>query len=106
MRYPGKLTVVSALAALVLGGCSFSAEKYKAVSADALEQQVSDKLEQMANQRPDKVECPQDLKGEVGATVRCVLTAGPDQLGVTVTATSVDDDSVKFDIQVDDQPTG
>lgn len=99
-----RLGKVPATAVLVLAaaGCTFSS--YTAISADALEQQVSDKLEQLANQRPDKVECPNDLKGEVGATVRCVLTAGADQLGVTVTAKSVDGDSVKFDIQVDDQP--
>jgi hypothetical protein len=35
---------------------------------------------------------------------RCALILGDEKLGVTVTATSVVDDDVKFDVQVDQQP--
>lgn len=38
------------------------------------------------------------------ATVRCTLTDGETQLGVDVTATEVDGDTVRFSVQVDDQP--
>lgn len=90
---------------ILLTGCSVEV-KGKEISADALEQQVTQKLSETVGQRPDVVDCPEGLKGEVGKTVRCVLTAGGTKLGVTVTTTSADADSVKFDIKVDDKPTG
>jgi hypothetical protein len=51
----------------------------------------------------DEVSCP-DLPAAVGATQRCALKAGGDTYGVTVTVTSVQDNDVKFDIQVDQTP--
>ena len=53
---------------------------------------------------PESVECDGDLPAEVGATLRCVLTApNGEQVGLTVTATEVADDDVSFDILVDDE---
>jgi hypothetical protein len=50
------------------------------------------------------VSCPDNLKGTVGATLRCELTDGGSTYGVTVTVTSVEGGVVKYDIKVDDQP--
>ena len=50
---------------------------------------------------PDDISCPDDLEGQKGTTMRCTLTAGADQLGVSVTVTSVDGKTVKFDAEVD-----
>ncbi len=54
------------------------------------------------------VTCPEDLADEVGAEIRCTLTAGDDpaQYGVRIRVTSVDAHSVRFDVAVDRQPTG
>ena len=53
---------------------------------------------------PESVECDGDLPAEVGATLRCVLTApNGEQVGLTVTATEVADDDVSFEILVDDE---
>jgi hypothetical protein len=38
------------------------------VEADDVASQVSDQLEAEVGQRPDSVDCPEDLQGEVGAT--------------------------------------
>ena len=86
---------------LLSTGCTFSAGGPKAVSSDSLEKKVSSALAKEAGQTPDDVSCPKDLKAKKGATVRCVLTAGSDKLGVTVTTTSVDGGRVKFNAQVD-----
>lgn len=48
--------------------------------------------------------CDGDLRAEVGATQRCVLTAGHLTLGVTATVTEVDGGDLKVDVQVDDEP--
>jgi serine/threonine protein kinase len=65
---------------------------------------ISDQLEQQAGKKPDSVNCPDNLKGVQGATLRCTLTDGADTYGVNVTVTSVDGGDVKFDFKVDDQP--
>jgi sRNA-binding carbon storage regulator CsrA len=51
----------------------------------------------------DEVTCP-DLPARVGASERCTLVTGDETYGVTVTATSVQGNDVKFDIQVDQAP--
>lgn len=65
-------------------------------------QSVFDQLTAMVGTEPDEVACP-DLPAEVGATVRCDLTADTGTYGVTVTTTSVDGGQVAFDIAVDDE---
>ena len=47
--------------------------------------------------------CPDDLIGRVGVKMRCMLSAGSDKIGLTVTVTSVEGKNVKFDIDVDQQ---
>ncbi|TQL66221.1 uncharacterized protein DUF4333 [Nocardioides albertanoniae] len=68
-----------------------------------VEQKVSGMLEKQVGQRPDKIECPGDLPAKVGASLECTLTAGADELGVTATVTEVEDSTVNFHIEVDDQ---
>ncbi len=65
---------------------------------------ISDKLTQQVGRRPDSVSCPDNLKGDVGATLRCQLTDGRDKYGVNVTVIGVDAGDVHFDFKVDDQP--
>jgi hypothetical protein len=79
-----------------LAACSGTAS----VSADEVEQQVSDQLAAQVGTAPDSVSCPEDLPAEVGATMTCDLTAGGQSLPVTVTVTSVDGSTVNFDIEV------
>ncbi len=54
-----------------------------------------------------EISCPEDLPAEVGAEMRCTLTAGdePAEYGVTVRVTSVEDERADFDVRVDDEPT-
>jgi hypothetical protein len=59
-------------------------------------------LEKQVGARPDDVACPGDLKGEIGETMRCELTAGTDKLGVTVKVTEVDGTDVKYSAEVDE----
>jgi hypothetical protein len=94
-------------AGTLVGGCSVHAEFGKtrlAVSKDKLAGIVKQKLEAQAGAKADSVVCDGDLPGKVGATQRCVLTTGDTKYGVTVTATAVDGDNVKFDVQTDDKP--
>jgi hypothetical protein len=95
------LVPVVALAALAVG-CSST----PTVDQSDLEGEVSAQLEQEVGTAPDDVSCPGDLTGEVGETMRCTLTAGEDELGLTVEVTEVDGEDVGFDIQVDEAGEG
>ncbi|MFI5624417.1 DUF4333 domain-containing protein [Nocardioides sp. NPDC051685] len=90
--------IFAAILALGVSGCGGVA-----VSQEKVEKTISDQLEAQVGQKPDKIECPGDLSGKVGETMKCTLTAGADELGVNVKVTEVDGTDVKFDIQVDGQ---
>ena len=66
---------------------------------------ISDKLTQQAGRKPDSVTCPDNLKGTVGATLRCQLNDQGQKYGVSVTVTNIDAGDVNFDFKVDDQPS-
>lgn len=55
---------------------------------------------------PDAFSCPQDLPARVNAVVRCQLAADGKQYGVTVTAASVTNGTVKMNFKVDSTPNG
>lgn len=92
--------------ALALAACaltvSCSAGSTPTVSESDLEKTVYDRMTDYAGQSPDKVDCPSGLEGVKGKSQRCVLYAGSDRVGVTVTVTSVDGTDVNFDIEADD----
>ncbi|MFH5210629.1 DUF4333 domain-containing protein [Antrihabitans spumae] len=104
LRTASAVLAALASAALVSAGCSVSVGTAK-VDKDDLAKQISTELEAEVGEAPDEVTCPDDLKAEVGATLTCQLTGRGETYDVTVTVTSVDDDdNVKFDIKVADQP--
>ncbi|MEW2479410.1 DUF4333 domain-containing protein [Mycobacterium sp. NPDC049093] len=93
------------VAAGVLGACSANVHiGSTGTPKDQLAKTVKEKLEAQAGKKADSVTCDGDLEAKVGATQRCVLTVKGTKLGVTVTATSVSDDNIKFDAKVDDKP--
>jgi hypothetical protein len=77
------------------------------VAADDVAEQAEDALEGQVGTRPE-ISCPDDLPAEVGAETRCTLTADddPTEYGVTVTVTSVEGDTVNFDVEVDEEAGG
>ncbi|WP_330239271.1 DUF4333 domain-containing protein [Streptomyces sp. NBC_00525] len=97
------LAAVSAgtLALFLVSGCSFSFGGDKVVKKDEVAEQASAGLEKQVGRAPEDVTCEDDLKAEVGASVRCTLTDGGKKLGMTVTVRSVDGDDVKMDYKVD-----
>ena len=99
------LGVVSLAVVLApVAGCSLEAGPEPGVAPDVLAEQVSVSLAETVGRAPDDVECPDRLAARVGAEVRCTLRDGETAYGVTVRATAVDGDDVRFDIQVDQDP--
>lgn len=72
------------------------------VPEEDVEEQVSNVLAETVGQAPDEVDCPDDLPAEVGAEMRCTLTADGESIGLTVTVTSVEGNNVNFDVKVDE----
>jgi hypothetical protein len=93
--------VLAFAAAATVAACSFGGVS---VDKDKVAQEVSDQLATQVGRAPESVTCPEDLKGEVGATMRCKLEDGGDTYGVEVKVTKVEGTDVKFDIKVDDEP--
>ena len=84
--------------------CSFSAGTSVSVDKKDLAKEISAQIEKQVGRAPESVDCPDNLKGEVGATTRCTLNDAGENYGVNVTVTKVDGTDVKFDLKVDDQP--
>lgn len=61
-------------------------------------------LTEQVGRAPDAVTCPDNLKGETGATLRCQLTDGNEKYGILVTVTGIDAGDVRFNYKVDNQP--
>ncbi|WP_159942104.1 MULTISPECIES: DUF4333 domain-containing protein [unclassified Nocardiopsis] len=101
-------TALGALTAALATGCSFEASLggVESVLADEIADQAAAALEEEVGQALDDLTCDESLPAEVGASIRCELTAGGQVYGVTVTTTSVDGADVNFDVQVDEEPMG
>lgn len=84
-------------------GSDIAYEVAPTLLSTSVEEEVSARLAEQVGVAPDDVSCPDDLVGRVGEELRCVLTAGTDELGVTVTVTEVDGADVGFDVQVDEE---
>jgi hypothetical protein len=98
-------TAVWAVAAVATAAaCSFSAGTSVSVDKDDLANEISAQLKEQVGRAPESVECPDNLKGEVGATTRCTLNDSGETYGVDVNVTKVDGSDVKFDLKVDDKP--
>jgi Domain of unknown function (DUF4333) len=96
--------VWTAAAVATAAACSFSAGTSVSVDKAELAKEISAQLEKQVGRAPDSVNCPDNLKGEVGATTRCTLKDGDQSYGVNVNVTKVEGTDVKFDLKVDDQP--
>jgi Domain of unknown function (DUF4333) len=83
----GAVAAAVLVLATVLGGCG------KIATNDSVEQQIKGQL------GTDSADCPNDLKGEVGQSIVCTAKRGDDSFDVKVTVTSVDGDTINFDIQ-------
>lgn len=69
------------------------------MTREGLEAQVTQAVIEAAGQDPDNVACPeQGLAAKVGETQHCMVTAGADRFGVTVTVTSVGRGAMDLDI--------
>lgn len=101
----GSLVVMGILAVLV-SGCDVDVRGggRQTVPEERLEQRVTDMLTQKFDKRPNDIDCPGELKAEVGQTMRCVLTSDKARLGLTVTVDSTENDQVHFQARVDEQP--
>lgn len=65
---------------------------------------IGQKLSDQIGSDPNAVTCPDNLKGFVGATLRCVLTDDGKKYAINVTVTSVNGSQVNYRYSKEDQP--
>lgn len=71
----------------------------KSLEADRVAKIISDKLYEINGVKPDSVTCPEDLKGNEGAQIRCQYIQGRKTYAVTATTTTSPGPSLKFNIK-------
>lgn len=89
----GAVALAGALA-LGLGGCSAYVEK-----AD-VESKISEFYQRQTNSAPTSTTCPDNLPAEVGKSITCTVVGDGTTYNVKVTTTSVEGESVNFDMEV------
>jgi hypothetical protein len=90
---------LAAVAAVALGGCGD-----KVLDQADVESNVKKVVAEEVGQEPKRIECPDDLKAEVGEKMTCTLVADDDsEVDVTVTVTEVDGDNAKYDVEVGEE---
>ena len=102
------LAVPALLGALAL--TTAACEVTKTVSAANVEEQIIAKFSGPFDDGgigPATAECPDDLTGEVGATIECTVRDATGRgYPLIVTVTSVDGDQVRFNMKEPPQPKG
>lgn len=94
------LLVSGAAAGLMtgLGACSCSVGSSHAVSKSDVAGQITAKMTDAAGNKPESVNCPNDLPATVGAQLNCEIKIKNKPFNVNVTVTSVNGSDVKFDM--------
>ncbi|MEV6276161.1 DUF4333 domain-containing protein [Nocardia sp. NPDC051832] len=94
-----KATLVAAAPLLLVlaAGCTYT----PTIEEADLEKSVQQTLSEKVGRTPDAIDCPGDLKGHIGTTMRCTLTSAGTQLGLTVKVTNVVDKKVEYEVEVD-----
>lgn len=81
--------------ALAFSACSLLTPS---LTEQQLESEIKSTLQAQASVTADNVDCPGPLKGEVGTSEECSVTASGKTIKVKVTVTSVENRTIKFDI--------
>lgn len=95
MRHTVRYVALAAVLGL-MAGCGTGT-----VSASEVEEEAAAQFEQQF--QVDSVDCDEDLPGEVGATITCVLVSEGNAFEMTVTTTEVEDGTVNFDLELTDE---
>jgi Domain of unknown function (DUF4333) len=95
------LLVSGAATGLIAGAgacsCSIGSSPH-AVSKTDVAGQITSKMTDAAGNKPDSVNCPNDLPAQVGAQLNCQMKVKNQTFDVNVTVTSVNGSDVKFDM--------
>lgn len=92
VTYKVNVTVTS------VNGNDVKFDMVKTLDKGQVASQITTKMTDPAGNKPDSVNCPSDLQGKVGAQLNCDVKVKDATYNVNVTVTSVDGDTVLFDI--------
>lgn len=87
--------VLAVPVALAFSACSLLTPT---LGEQQLEDEIKNTLKTQANIEATSVDCPGSLKGEVGTSAECAVKANDQEVKVKVTVTSVENRTIKFDI--------
>ncbi|WP_234709483.1 DUF4333 domain-containing protein [Mycolicibacterium cosmeticum] len=76
----------------------------KALSREQIEAIGKERIEQQYRVEVESLVCDGPLQATVGATQRCIETAGGEKIGMTLIVTKIDGQKVDFRMKIDDHP--
>jgi hypothetical protein len=85
------LKALTALAAALLAAVALAACGDKTLDPGDAEERIAEGVEEQQNYKPEKVECPDDMKAEKDETYECTVTT-PEGEELEATITMLDDD--------------
>ncbi|MDO5683704.1 MAG: DUF4333 domain-containing protein [Propionibacteriaceae bacterium] len=91
----GATTSIAALT-LAVTGCSTTLT----VDEETVEQTIQTRLGEQINGTVESVDCPENLKGEVGQTMQCTMVVDGQSHKVDVNVTSIEGKTVNFNMRV------
>ncbi|WP_432558456.1 DUF4333 domain-containing protein [Granulicoccus sp. GXG6511] len=81
---------------LAVTGCSTTLT----VDESTVEQTIQTRLGEQINGTVESVDCPEDLKGEIGQTMQCTMVVDGQEHKVDVNVTSIEGTTVNFNMRV------
>ncbi len=74
----------------------------KMLSKEQIEAIAKERIEQQYRLNVESFICDGPLQATIGATQRCIETAGGERIGLTLTVTNVEGNNVDFRFKIDD----
>lgn len=75
-----------------------------AIPKEQIEAIGTERIEQQYRVKVQSLKCDGPLEATIGATQRCVETAGGQKIGMTLTVTKIEGEKVDFRMKIDDHP--
>jgi len=92
------MAALALLAPLAFAAAGCSVFLGSSLTAEQVETEIKTQLAAQAQITADDVSCPGSLKGKVGESMVCTVTANGETVKVKVTVTAVEGHTIKFDI--------
>lgn len=91
-------------AGVVTPGSQAPPQSTTAIPKEQIEEIGTERIEHQCRIKVESLKCDGPLEATIGATQRCVETAGGQKIGMTLIVTKIEGEKVDFSMNIDDHP--